>query len=173
MNIILVGFMGTGKTAVAKRVASEADMEYISTDGLIEKEEGKAINDIFSQDGEAYFRKVEKGVIEELSARDNLVVDAGGGVVLNEDNMGNLRKNGVIICLNARSDVIYERVKRSSHRPLLNVADPKGRIEELLRYRAPYYARADFQIDTSDKAIKEVVRNVRKLAKMRRNGNCD
>lgn len=158
---------------MAKELASESGMEYVSTDALIEKGEGKSINDIFSQDGEPYFRRVEKKVIEELSAGDNLIVDAGGGAALNEDNMINLRKNGVVICLNARPRIIYERVKRSGHRPLLNVPDPKGRIEELLRDRAPYYARADFQIDTSDQAIGEVVRNIQKLAKVRLNGSVD
>lgn len=165
MNIVIVGFMGTGKTVVAKGLAAKLKMEYVSMDDIIEQKEGKSINEVFSQDGEPHFRKVEKKVVEELSKKDGLVIDAGGGVVLDEDNIKNLKKNGVIVCLTVSPDVIYERTKKYTHRPLLNVSDPKKKIKELLDFRAPYYKKADFQIDTSSKSISEVVEEVIKLIK--------
>lgn len=166
MNIVLVGFMGTGKTAVAKALSKSLKMEYVSMDDIIRKKEAKSINEIFSQDGEPYFRKVEKEVAEDLSKRNNVIIDAGGGVVLNEENVKNLKKNGKIVCLNATPDVIYERTKKRSHRPLLNVADPRKKITELLNFRAPYYGKADMQIDTSQKGINEVCQEIIKLTKV-------
>jgi len=168
MNIVLVGFMGTGKTAVAREVATKTAMEYVSVDQVIEEKEGKSINDIFASFGEKYFRKLEKEVARCISLKDNLIIDAGGGIVLDEENVAALKKTGKMICLTARPDVIHRRTKKRTHRPLLNVANPMVKIKELLQYRAAFYKRADFQIDTSDKGIKEVAEEVMKLAGFRK-----
>jgi shikimate kinase len=155
--------MGTGKTAVAKALAKKLEMEYVSMDERIEQKVGKPINDIFTEYGEPYFRMVESEMIEDLSARDNIVIDAGGGVVLDEKNIQNLKHNGTLVCLNALPGVIYERTKHYAHRPLLNVADPEKKIQELLDFRAPFYKKADHQVDTSQKSIEEVVQEVMQL----------
>jgi len=165
MNIVLVGFMGTGKTAVAKRVANTLKMDYVSMDSIIEDREGLSINEIFAQKGEEYFRKVEKAVAKELSEKDNIVIDAGGGVVLDEENVSALKKTAKIICLTASVEAIYQRTKRHKHRPLLKVEDPKQKIEELLKLRAPYYNKIDIKIDTTIKSLPEVVQEVVNLTK--------
>jgi len=160
MNIILVGFMGTGKTVIGKKLASKRGMKYVSMDEEIEKKEKRSISEIFSKDGEPYFRKVEKEVAKELSNQDNLVIDAGGGVVLDEENISNLKASGRMVCLNASPDVIFKRTEKYKHRPLLNVSDPRKKIEELLEHRARHYKNADIQIDTSHNNIDKVVREI-------------
>ncbi len=162
-NIILVGFMGTGKTAVGKELAKKLKMKFIDIDDIIEKREGMEISDIFEQKGEPYFRDVEKKVAREVSKQSNLVIAAGGGVVINEENVKNLKSNGIMICLNASPDKILERTKRYTHRPLLNVPEPSKRVWELLAKRAQYYARADYQIDTTNLTIDEVVQKILKI----------
>ncbi len=156
-NIILVGFMGTGKTAVGKALARRFKMEFVDMDDLIEEREGMKIPDIFASKGEPYFRKVEKEVAKEASARSSLVIAAGGGVVIDEENVKNLRSSGVMVCLTATADKIFDRIKASTRRPLLNVSDPKEKISELLAKRAAYYTRADHRIDTSRLSVEEVV----------------
>ena len=160
MNIVIVGFMGTGKTAVASRLAVRTGMKYTSMDRIIEEIEERSINEIFASEGEAYFRSVEKDVVREVSSQDGLIVDSGGGVVLDEDNIKALKKNGKIICLTATPEVIHTRTKKSGHRPLLSVPDPKGKIAELLESRAVHYEKADFQVDTSTKTVEQVVDEV-------------
>src|SRR3972149_7672422 len=110
-NIVLVGFMGTGKSVVGKKLAKVLKRELVDTDKLIEKKAGKPIPDIFSENGEPYFRELESKVIEDISKKEKCIIITGGGVVLREENITNLKKNGVIICLNASPKIIYERVK--------------------------------------------------------------
>lgn len=163
MNVVLVGFMGTGKTVVAKALAEQLGMNYISTDEVIEDRERRSINDIFNKSGEAYFRRAEKEVVKKVALLNKFVVDAGGGVVLDKENFEDLRKNGRIICLTATPEVILERTKRYHWRPLLNVEDPRAKIEELLNSRAPFYAQADYSIDTTDLTVEQVVDEVKKI----------
>jgi shikimate kinase len=162
-NIVLVGFMGTGKTVVAKAIARRLGMRYVSTDELIEAHEGMAIGDIFSKKGEQYFREAEAQVAREVSRWTNAVVDTGGGIVLRGANVSTLRKGGILVCLMASPDVILGRTKGRTHRPLLNVADPKMKIEELLKVRAPSYAKADVRIDTSGLSVDQVVEKIVRL----------
>ncbi len=123
------------------------------------------VSDIFAEKGEAYFRRIEKEVARDLSVQSNLVVGAGGGVVIDEENVKNFKSNGTVICLTASVDKILERTSGYSHRPLLNVSDPKEKISELLAKRAQYYARADYRVDTSDLNIKDVVEKILELVK--------
>ena len=161
-NIVLVGFMGTGKTRIARDIARGSGMEYVSTDDLIETREGRSIKDIFSDEGEAYFRRVEKEVVAEVMSRSGQVVDTGGGVVLDGENMKTLLGNGTVICLWATPDVIYARTRAHGHRPLLNVDDPVGRIKELLSSRKAFYEKAEIHIDTSAKDPDRVAQEARR-----------
>jgi len=160
-NIVLVGFMGSGKSVVGKRLAKQLNMKFISTDDIIEDREKRPITEIFAESGEPYFRKIEKEAVKEAADSENVVIAAGGGAVLDEENIANLKKKGVVFCLNAPPEAVYERTKRYKHRPLLNVDDPVSKIKELMDKRAPYYARADHQINTSGKTVEEVVEEVR------------
>ncbi|MBI5144134.1 MAG: shikimate kinase [Candidatus Omnitrophica bacterium] len=159
-NIILVGFMGSGKTTIATALANRLKMRYVSTDDLIEKKEKRTINEIFTKDGEEHFRDIESKVVREVSDMENVVIDAGGGVVLREKNMENLKSHGVVICLTADDETIMARTQKYKHRPLLNVEDPKLKIRDLLAKRAPFYAKANHTIDTGKLTINQVVERV-------------
>ncbi len=160
--------MGTGKTTIAKELAREMGMKYVSIDDVIVKREGREIKAIFEQDGEEYFRELEKKTVKEISAKSGQVVDTGGGVVLNEINMKNLGSNGVIICLWTAPEVIHERTKGDGLRPLLNVKDPKTRIRELLEKRRSYYERADHHIDTTDFDVDVIISKIKDLMSVER-----
>jgi shikimate kinase len=163
MNIYLVGFMGTGKTAVGKELARKKKWQFIDLDELIELREKRRISEIFAQEGEPYFRRIEKKVLKEVSKEEKFVVACGGGIVIDKDNIRIMKETGIIICLAASTDVILKRISGYTHRPLLNVSNPKKQMELLLKLRAPYYARADKTIDTSRILIKEVVDKILKL----------
>jgi shikimate kinase len=156
-NIVLVGFMGTGKTTIATAVANRLKMRYVSTDDLIEKREKSTINEIFRKKGEDYFRDVEAAVIRDVSLQEGLVIDAGGGAVIREENIAYLKSGGIVVCLTADEETIMERTKKYKHRPLLNVEDPKRKIRDLLAKRAPFYAKADHTIDTGKLTARQVV----------------
>ncbi|NQT95527.1 MAG: shikimate kinase [Candidatus Omnitrophica bacterium] len=159
-NIVLVGFMGTGKTEVGKIVAQRLQRQRLCLDDMIEWKVGKPVVRIFKEDGEPYFRKIEAEVVREASKDKNVVLDAGGGVVIDENNVKYLKEHGILICLMARAEVIYQRTKGHLHRPLLNTPDPVASIDKLMKEREEYYNRADYKIDTSDVPLEEVADKV-------------
>jgi len=138
-------------------------MGYLDIDDLIEKEAGMSIEELFSRFGEEYFRDLESQLARKVSEYENKVIATGGGIILRKENLDNLRRGGVLICLAARPEVILERTKKEHHRPLLRVNYPLTTIKELLAYRAPFYAQADYSLDTSDLTIRQVVEKVIKL----------
>ena len=164
-NIVLVGFMGTGKTTIATEVANRLKMKYVSTDSRIEKREKRTINEIFTDSGEEYFRDIESDVVREVSASGDLVIDAGGGAVLRDENMANFKSGGVVICLTADVETILSRTKKYKHRPLLNVEDPKRKIRDLLAKRESFYAKADHSINTGKLTARQVVDEILKIVK--------
>ncbi len=155
-NIILIGFMGTGKTTVARLLADRLQMEFIEMDSLIEEEEGLSIREIFERYGEDYFREKEAEVVRRVSEMEGVVVSTGGGVVLKRENMQRLRRKGVIVCLTASVEEILQRTGRSKTRPLLNVREPEKRIRQLLSEREPLYAQADLVVQTDHLSPEEV-----------------
>ncbi len=164
MNIYLVGFMGTGKTSVGRLLAQkESKFRFVDLDELIELKEQRRIVDIFAEEGEAYFRKVEKKILKSVATQKQFIVACGGGIVLDQENFKIMRATGKVICLTASAKEIFKRVLTNSERPLLNVAHPQKRIELLLKMRAPYYLKADKIIDTTDLSLKEVTKKIAKL----------
>jgi len=159
-NIVLVGFMGTGKTSVGIKLAEMLNMTFVDTDDLIEQDSGMAIPDIFKNMGEEHFRDLESKVAESVSGQEKQVIATGGGIVKREKNIQNLRKKGVLFCLDARPEVILRRTSGYNHRPLLQVDDPIGRIKDMLRERDQFYAKADYRIDTSDLSIDQIAENI-------------
>ena len=159
-NIVLVGFMGTGKTRVGKLLAAQLKWQRLCLDDMIEWKVGKPIADIFTEDGEEYFRKAESEVAKAAAHDRKVIIDAGGGVVIDSKNVIRLKEHGVMFCLTATPEVIYERTKTHGHRPLLNVDDPVAKIDDLLKKRDEFYKRADYIIDTSDLTPEEVVDNI-------------
>ena len=151
-NIILTGFMGTGKTVVAKELARLLGMKVVDVDTEIEKYKQMSINEIFKQFGEPKFREIETEIIKQVSENNNVIISMGGGAVLKQENMDAVRKNGVIICLTATPETILERTSSNKDRPLLHVENPLERIKELLQLRTPFYEKADIMIDTEKKS---------------------
>jgi len=166
-NIVLVGFMGTGKTVTGKILAKRLGRDFLETDEIIKEREGISIREIFEKKGEGYFRRLEKEVVKETSHKKEIIISAGGGAIIDEENFRNLKKEGMIICLEASPEVILERTKHKTCRPLLNVPDPKKKIEELLKKRIPYYKKADFCIDTDSLSVDEVVEKIMGLVSRR------
>ncbi len=159
-NIVLIGFMGSGKTRVGEALAQRLGRESIDTDAMVEAESGRVISDIFAEDGEETFRDLESAAVEAASARVAVVVSLGGGAVLRPENLASLRKTGVVFLLDATAEAIYDRVRDETHRPLLNVPDPVRTIRELLDVRRPYYAQADVVVDTTGRCVSEIVDEV-------------
>ncbi len=147
-NVYLTGFMGTGKTTLGEILSRKLGREFVEMDRVIEAREGKKITDIFAERGERYFRNREQEFLKELAAKTDLVVSCGGGLICHPGNLTLLKASGRIFSLKASSSTIYERIKKYTHRPLLNVVDPLKRIEELLVKREPYYQQADYAINT-------------------------
>ena len=161
-NIVLIGFMGTGKSRVGKELSIRLGRTFIETDNLIVERGGKPITEIFKQDGEKVFRRLEREIIEDVSTRKNAVISCGGGVVLNASNVENLKRSSVFFLLTASSEVILDRItKDGESRPLLNVQDRMKKIENLMGFRQPFYLKAaDHVINTTDLEIDQVVDNI-------------
>ena len=170
-NIALIGYMGTGKTAVGRALAERQGKEFIEMDSLIEQKAGKSIPDIFSQDGEIAFRELEIAVAREVASRNDVVIACGGGLVLNQINVDRLRENAVMVCLTAGPDVILQRVSgEAGQRPLLEVENPERTIAEMLSFRQPFYQRAaDITIDTSKLDVGSVAGQI--MEKLRDNAS--
>ena len=159
-NIILIGFMGTGKSVVGKLLAKKLNRDFVELDDIIDAKEKMSIKDIFEKKLEPYFRQVEKEVIKEASQLKNKVISAGGGAIVDEENFKNLKNSGVLICLKASPEVILKRTKDIKTRPLLNVPNPKKRIKELLKKRESSYNKADYSIETDSLSIDEIVSKI-------------
>lgn len=148
-NIVLVGFMGTGKTTVGKQLAAKLGMDFTDMDRLIEERQGKTVARIFAEDGEGRFRQLERELVRELSAKEGQVIAAGGGIVLNPDNVADFSRAGLVVCLIATAEAILERVGRESHRPLLEGDDKAKRIRQIIEARRRLYAAIPNQVDTT------------------------
>ena len=160
-NIILTGFMGVGKTSVGTQLAKDLGFTFVDVDKLIEADQNLSITSIFSKFGEPHFREVEARIIGQVMMGEGQVVSTGGGAVIQDRNRGAFKKGGFVVCLTASPEVIYERVKHETHRPLLQTADPKAKIKELLDSRARFYAQADVCIDTSNKSVDDVIKAIK------------
>jgi shikimate kinase len=156
--------MAVGKSAVGRALAKSLKRRFVDLDRVIEKSEGMKVKDIFSREGEAYFRRLEKQKLAQLLDQENQIIATGGGVVMDEDNVRLLREKSLLICLTASAEVLLKRAGTGAKRPLLKGGDRRERIEELLKQREENYAQAHATIDTSDLTIGEIVEKVVGLA---------
>ena len=155
-NLVLVGFMGSGKTAAGKIAARRLGLEFLDMDAIIEQRHGRTISEIFKSKGEAFIHRYERELARELAARQGLLIATGGGIVLDANNLRDLGRTGVVICCWVEPAVAYERTKHAKHRPLLeNETDRRARIEELLRQREPLYKAIPHKIDTSALTVEQ------------------
>ena len=147
-NIVLVGFMGSGKTTVGKLIAEQTGMPLLDMDTIIEERAGKTINEIFADEGEAHFRALERSLVQELAAAEGNVISTGGGIVLNPLNIADFEKNGLVVCLLVDSETVLDRVRHDTSRPLL-AGDKASKIVALLESRKHLYESITHTIDTS------------------------
>src|SRR5262249_34991268 len=147
-NVVLIGFMGTGKTAIGEATAARLGYAFVDTDALIETRAGRSISQIFADGGEQAFRRLETQVVAAVAAQEGSVIATGGGGPLGEENMRHLRRNGLIVALHASPEAILSRLGDGADRPLLG-ADPEGSVRRLLKEREAVYGAADLAIETS------------------------
>lgn len=158
-NVILIGFMGCGKTTVGLRLSYRLRQPVIDTDKEIEKEEKRTISDIFATDGEGYFRDRETDCLKKLiESANNQIISVGGGLPMREENRKLLQELGQVFYLRAKGETIYERLKDDTTRPLLQGNDPLTKIRTLLEERDPYYrAAADVVITVDGKSFQQIL----------------
>ncbi len=159
-NLILTGFMGTGKTAVGKELARRLGREFVDLDAAIEVREGMPVADIFSLRGEAHFRGLEATLCRDLAARQGLVIATGGGTLVSDANREILGASGPVVCLTATVDEIVRRLEAADDRPLLDVPDRRARVAALLADRAEAYRNISLQVDTSGLTVEQVADRV-------------
>ncbi len=168
-NIFLVGPMGSGKSAVGRRLAGRLGLEFVDSDEEIEARTGVDISYIFEREGEAGFRQRERDVLDELTRRQCTLIATGGGAVLDADTRERLKARGCVIYLRTSVGQQLARTRRGDQRPLLNNADPRGTLERLMQQRAPLYEEsADLTVDTDGRRVTAVVEEiVKRLASTR------
>ncbi|MFD2612870.1 shikimate kinase [Paenibacillus gansuensis] len=155
-NLVLIGFMGTGKSTVGQLLAEKLEWTFIDSDAALVSREGRSIPDIFSSDGEAYFRNAESRALADILSRNRQVVATGGGAVLREENRQLMKGQGMVVALTATAEAIIERVRQDTNRPLLQ-GDVEERVTSLLVERQPAYRFADVTIDTTDLSAVSIV----------------
>jgi len=168
-NIVITGFMGTGKSSVGRLIAERLGRPFVDMDLLIEKREGRPISEIFAREGEAYFRRLERDLCRELAAQSGLVIATGGGALIDPLNREVMGRSGILFCLNCNPDEILHRLAQAEDRPLLDVEDRRERIRALLAQRRQAYTKIPYQIETAGRTIADVAEEVMRLAETTQN----
>lgn len=158
-SVFLIGMMGAGKTTVGRLLAQALGFEFIDADRELEARSGVLIATIFSVEGEEGFRRREAALLDELTQRPRIVLATGGGAILNADTRSRLRERGLVLYLRASAEEIHRRTRNDRSRPLLQTADPRARIDELLRQREPLYE------ETAHLTFQSVSTNPRRLVR--------
>lgn len=158
-NLVLIGFMGTGKSTISHMLQRELHYPVIDTDKLIEEQQQMTINDIFAQHGESHFRQLEHQLLADLvqSQPQHHIIATGGGLPIREDNQALLQQLGYLVWLDSPVDELYERISKHGHRPLLNQPNPEQAFTQLYQQRAPVYRSiADLHLNTHDLTFSEI-----------------
>ena len=160
-NVYLIGPMGSGKTAVGRRLATLLGWEFIDSDAEIERRTGVDIRYIFEKEGEARFRARERDVIADLTTLDGVVVATGGGVILDPANRERLAQTGTVVYLETTIDTLVRRTKTAKTRPLLMTDDPRAVLERMMVVRRPLYeGAADLKIETTGRQVRAVAADI-------------
>ncbi|NIO06153.1 MAG: AAA family ATPase [Proteobacteria bacterium] len=161
MNLVLIGFMGVGKTSIGKELAGRLKWSFIDTDSLIEESYSMSVATIFAKHGEASFRETERKVVEGIAKRQRCVIATGGGVVLDRQNVDCLKRRGLLIHLTLSLEAIFHRIGHQNERPLLKTQDPWKTLETLFRFREQLYrTHSDFTIDRDGLGVNETVERI-------------
>ena len=166
-NIVLIGFSTTGKSRLAREVAARLGWSFVDSDDEVVKLAGKAIPEIFAQEGEVRFRDLERQVLTEACGREEVVIATGGGAIIDPGNRELLLRSGMVVCLEARPETVYERLLEDTEynpnpvvRPLLAGPQPLERIQSLKASRQPYYAIAHRTVHTDELSLEEVSQEI-------------
>jgi shikimate kinase len=167
-NLVLVGFMGSGKTAAGKPAAQRLGLKFVDMDEVIEQRHGQMISQIFEMKGEAFFRQQERALVRELASGEDRVIATGGGIVLDPNNLRDFGRTSVVICCWVDAGVAHERTKYAKHRPLLEEADADrlARIKSLLRDRELLYKAIPLRIDTSAMTVEQQADEIVRIYKL-------
>ena len=158
-NIVLIGFMGSGKSSVGRHIASMTRYRFMDTDHIVKQAFGMEIPKIFAERGEEAFRQMETTCLAKLIGMNGIILATGGGLILREENRALLRKIGVVVWLDADPDIIFERVSRNNKRPLLATENPRLTFDTLRAQRLPIYETAsDFRVDSTGLTHQEAAR---------------
>ncbi len=163
-HIILIGYMGCGKTTLGKKISFRKKIALLDTDKMIEQKQRKTISEIFDEDGEAAFRMMETECLKEImSYSDRYVISVGGGLPLKEENRKLLKELGCVFYLRARPDTIYGRLRNDTTRPLLRGDNPADKIREMIQARDPLYRKAaDVIVDVDEKGYEKIIGEILK-----------
>lgn len=160
-NIFLIGFMGAGKSSIAKELSKKLQMNIVEMDQRIVQEQGMSINEIFEKYGEDHFRDIESQLILDLGNTEPVIVSCGGGVVIRQENSQYMKKSGKVVFLTAKPETIFERVRYSKERPILNGNMNVEFIADLMAKRLPLYeAAADVMIHTDGKTVAQIAEEI-------------
>lgn len=167
-NIYLIGMMGSGKTVTGEALADFLDYAFVDLDEEIREREGRSIPEIFAGSGEPYFRDVESSVLEHFSKQNRQVLATGGGIVLREENVRRMKMTGKVVLLKASAESLWQRVRYSKDRPLLNKPDPFGSLRQILSDRESLYENAcHFFVPTDGKIAEDVASEIREMLRTR------
>lgn len=159
-NIVLIGMMGSGKSMIAEALARQLGLPLVSTDEIVESQAGCSIKDLVAAKGWKHFRGLEREAVRQVSQKHGIIIDCGGGVVLDPENLALLKKRGIIFHLHAPPSVLYQRLKDDTQRPLLAAPDPLAELTGIYQQRLPLYNQADYTIDASDASIEGPVAQI-------------
>ena len=162
-NIVLTGFMGTGKSTVGRGLARRLGYQFVDMDTLLESRQGRTIRHIFETEGEAHFRQLEADLCRELAGWHDHVIATGGGALVDAKNLATFSHHNLVICLDCAPDALWARLEAAQNRPMLDSDDKKARLLELLQQRQPAYARIPHHVDTTHRAINEIVTEIQVL----------
>ena len=167
-NIILIGFMACGKSSVGKRLSQALNLEFLDTDELIEQKAGTTISDIFATQGEAAFRAMETECLKDLLARNGgeFVLSVGGGLPVREENRKLLKQIGTVVYLKVSAETVFARVRNDKTRPLLQTANPRGRIMDLMNARKNFYEDgAEYIIEADHKSFEDIIEEIKEICR--------
>ena len=158
VNLYLIGMMGAGKTTVGQLLAKHLGYGFLDTDSVITQSAGRSINQLFAEEGEAAFRQLESDVLAQVCAYTRLTIATGGGIILRTENWSYLH-HGLVVWLDVPVELLYTRLAEDTTRPLLQDADPQGKLRSLLEQRTSLYSQADLKITVREEQTPEDIAN--------------
>lgn len=172
MNILLIGFMGSGKSTIGRKLAKLLEYSFVDTDSVIEDDQGCSVDEIFKYGGEECFRKMETRLLQKLKNVENSVIATGGGIVLREQNQRLLQEIGKRVYLNVPQEELQQRLKNDRNRPLLKKKDPETVVQKMMKERVLLYEQAEYIVDAGQRSPQKIASEIiNKLCNEDQNNN--